>query len=78
MSLVNKKYIVLIDNGSTTEKLKTLCYMRTIRKSGKSFCEFAHTCSEGKHFTTKASATKCRDRLREGGYSAWVDTFYVI
>lgn len=78
MSLVNTKYVVLIDNGSTTEEVKELCYLRTIRKSGKSFYEFSHKCRDGHIFKSKSGAIKCRNRLRENGYHSWVETIYIV
>lgn len=77
MGLVNKKYVVLIDNG-TNGKTDEVCYMRSVRRNGKTFYEFSPLRTKAHHFTTKANADKCCKRLKEGGYLSWVEVFYKL
>ena len=78
MSLVNKKYVVLIDNVGTTEEVKELCYKRALRRRGKTFYEFAHNRVDGYIFSTIGGATKCCNKLHNGGYLSRVEVFYML
>lgn len=74
---MDKKYVVLIDNGVDGNS-DDVCYIRSVICNGEVFYEFSPLRTKAHHFTTKEDADECCKHLKDSGYWSWVEVFYKI